>query len=179
MYMILSDLIYNSVPNEVLHPSDDYDSIVWKHVTEQNDDSLYTLNSTSYSGSQTMYTNHQYVSKDGNVVYEQMITPNEYAALAQEDREHWEVVKKFYGRAPIPISEMETILNNDLLESAWSTLRNERNERLRDSDIYVIPDYPHATEEVKQAWLDYRQVLRDLPANTTDPENPVWSEAPN
>jgi hypothetical protein len=27
--------------------------------------------------------------------------------------------------------------------------------------------------------LDYRQALRDLPANTTDPENPVWPTAPN
>jgi hypothetical protein len=24
----------------------------------------------------------------------------------------------------------------------------------------------------------HRQALRDLPANTTDPENPVWPEAP-
>jgi len=39
-------------------------------------------------------------------------------------------------------------------------------------------DYPHATEEVKQAWLDYRQALRDLPGNTTDPENPVWPTPP-
>ena len=54
-----------------------------------------------------------------------------------------------------------------------NTIRYERNTLLKDSDIYVIPDWPHTTPEARQAWLDYRQTLRDLPANTTDPENPV------
>ena len=63
-------------------------------------------------------------------------------------------------------------------EIRMNTIRSERNILLRDSDIYVIPDWPHPTEEVRQAWLDYRQALRDLPANTTDPSNPVWPEAP-
>ena len=46
------------------------------------------------------------------------------------------------------------------------------------TDFLAMPDYPHPTPESKQAWLDYRQALRDLPANTTDPLNPVWPEAP-
>ena len=60
----------------------------------------------------------------------------------------------------------------------WKDLRKTRNELLDKTDRYATIDYPHATEEVKQAWLDYRQALRDLPANTTDPENPVWPLAP-
>ena len=60
----------------------------------------------------------------------------------------------------------------------WKELREERNKRIARTDYLAIPDYPHATEEVKQAWLDYRQALRDLPANTTDPENPVWPTPP-
>ena len=61
----------------------------------------------------------------------------------------------------------------------WNELRALRNERLTETDKYTsIPDYPHPTPESKQAWLDYRQALRDLPANTTDPLNPVWPEAP-
>jgi len=181
--MTLSELIFNSVPNEVLYPSDDYDSIVWKHITEEeiNDDNktIYSLNNTSFSGSEIMYTNDQQVSRDGNVVYENMITFDEYTALDQEEKENWEVVKKFYSRTPIPISEMETILNNYLLGNNWNTIRNERNKRLRDTDKYTIPDWPHPTEDVKQAWLDYRQALRDLPTNTEDPSNPVWPIAPN
>jgi len=27
-------------------------------------------------------------------------------------------------------------------------------------------------------WMDYRQALRDLPANTTDPANPDWPVKP-
>lgn len=57
-------------------------------------------------------------------------------------------------------------------------LRKERNELLDKTDKYTVVDFPHPTEEAKQAWLDYRQALRDLPANTTDPENPVWPQAP-
>jgi len=57
-------------------------------------------------------------------------------------------------------------------------LRKARNELLDKTDRYATIDYPHPTEEAKQAWLDYRQALRDLPANTTDPSNPVWPTAP-
>ena len=34
-------------------------------------------------------------------------------------------------------------------------------------DKYTTPDYPHADEAAKQAWLDYRQVLRTLPSTAT------------
>ena len=57
-------------------------------------------------------------------------------------------------------------------------LREERDELLQETDKYIVADFPHASEEAKQAWLDYRQSLRDLPANTTDPENPVWPTPP-
>jgi len=46
-------------------------------------------------------------------------------------------------------------------------LRIERNKLLTNSDKYTIPDWPHPSEEVKQAWLTYRQALRDLPPNST------------
>jgi len=64
-------------------------------------------------------------------------------------------------------------------ERPLKQLRKKRNLVLEQTDRYAIPDYPHATEEVKQAWLDYRQALRDLPSNTTDPSNPVWPVPPN
>ena len=55
--------------------------------------------------------------------------------------------------------------------------RSLRNFKLRECDWVVMPDVI-MSPEAKQAWLDYRQALRDLPANTTDPENPVWPIAP-
>ena len=65
-----------------------------------------------------------------------------------------------------------------LAEKPFNEIRTKRNTRLSETDKYATIDYPHPTEEAKQAWLDYRQALRDLPANTTDPENPVWPKAP-
>jgi hypothetical protein len=64
-------------------------------------------------------------------------------------------------------------------EQKWKELREERNRRITRTDYLATIDYPHPTPEIKQAWLDYRQALRDLPANTTDPSNPVWPVAPN
>ena len=47
-------------------------------------------------------------------------------------------------------------------------LREERDLLLNKTDKYTsIPDWPHASEEVKQAWITYRQELRDLPATAT------------
>jgi len=57
------------------------------------------------------------------------------------------------------------------------SLRDLRNFKLRECDWVLMSDVV-MTEEVKQGWLDYRQALRDLPANTTDPENPVWPSPP-
>lgn len=57
---------------------------------------------------------------------------------------------------------------------AWNNLRAERNRHLADTDWTVLGDSPTPTA----AWKAYRQALRDLPANTTDPFNPVWPTPP-
>lgn len=54
-------------------------------------------------------------------------------------------------------------------------LRLRRDARLAESDWTQLPDTSVADP---QAWADYRQALRDLPANTVDPENPAWPEPP-
>lgn len=41
-------------------------------------------------------------------------------------------------------------------------IRSIRNDLLQKSDIYVLPDFPHATPEVRQEWIQYRQALRDI-----------------
>jgi len=58
--------------------------------------------------------------------------------------------------------------------ASMDDIRKERDQLLKDTDMYGISDYPHPTEDTKQAYLDYRQALRDLPANTENPENPTW-----
>lgn len=60
------------------------------------------------------------------------------------------------------------------LENMWKDLREQRNLRLSACDWTQVPDAP-----VNQvAWAAYRQALRDLPDNTTDPENPDWPVPP-
>lgn len=41
-------------------------------------------------------------------------------------------------------------------------IRSIRNDLLQKSDIYVLPDFPHATPEIRQEWIQYRQALRDI-----------------
>ena len=53
-------------------------------------------------------------------------------------------------------------------------IRFKRNRLLTETDWWVFSDSPEATAEQ----LAYRQALRDLPANTTDPANPVWPVKP-
>ena len=55
----------------------------------------------------------------------------------------------------------------------WQRVIKDRNQLLIESDRYALPDFPHASEQIKQAWLDYRQALRDI----TETAEPIFSEA--
>lgn len=74
------------------------------------------------------------------------------------------------------ITEVEDTTDYSEIRSAmaWSGIRLERNRLLAASDWTVLSDSPTSTA----AWKTYRQALRDLPANTTDPYNPVWPTPP-
>lgn len=56
-------------------------------------------------------------------------------------------------------------------------LKSERDLLLSQSDWTQMPDSP-LTDAKKQEWATYRQALRDLPENTTDPANPTWPTQP-
>lgn len=60
------------------------------------------------------------------------------------------------------------------IEYVWERLRNRRDGLLAASDFRMIPDAPWDTAP----WAAYRQALRDLPDNTTDPRAAVWPVAP-
>jgi len=59
-------------------------------------------------------------------------------------------------------------------ESAWSNLRAKRTKLLAESDWMANSDVT-----MSDAWRTYRQALRDLPSNTTDPANPTWPTKPS
>lgn len=63
------------------------------------------------------------------------------------------------------------------LDGLFSILRQQRNEKLSESDWTQMNDSP-LSSELKALWAQYRQELRDLPQNTVDPLNPTWPESP-
>jgi hypothetical protein len=65
-----------------------------------------------------------------------------------------------------------------LLQDQKEMLRSERNEILKQSDWTQFNDSPLDNTK-KQEWATYRQALRDLPENTTDPANPTWPTKPS
>jgi len=60
---------------------------------------------------------------------------------------------------------------------AWAQVRAERDRLLADCDWTQVADAP-LTAAKKQAWADYRQVLRDVPQDFDSPDDVVWPEAP-
>tara|TARA_B100000902_G_scaffold384469_1_gene424675 strand:+ start:1071 stop:1406 length:336 start_codon:yes stop_codon:yes gene_type:complete len=57
----------------------------------------------------------------------------------------------------------------------WEKLRRQRNRTLTETDWTQVADVPVG---IKTTYQSYRQALRDLPANTSDPANPVWPTKP-
>jgi hypothetical protein len=84
----------------------------------------------------------------------------------------------------VPFSADEEALREDeaarATEEAWEALRHERSRRLTATDwTQTVEDAPTLDEAGREAWRVYRQELRDLPANTDDPFDPAWPEAPD
>ena len=64
------------------------------------------------------------------------------------------------------------------IQQAWTALRAQRNSLLVASDYTQLQD-AHLSAEKKSAWADYRQALRDLPENATDPTQVTWPVSPS
>ena len=58
-------------------------------------------------------------------------------------------------------------------QEPWNEFRTKRNQLLAETDYLALSDVT-MSDEMKT----YRQALRDLPANTSDPANPVWPTKP-
>jgi len=63
--------------------------------------------------------------------------------------------------------------NYSVEDTAWRWFRQQRNRLLAETDHLALADST-LTDEMRS----YRQALRDLPANTVDPANPVWPVKP-
>lgn len=65
-------------------------------------------------------------------------------------------------------------LDEIALQQSWIDFRYHRDLRLTQSDWTVSEDSPVD----KEAWKTYRQALRDLPENVTDPTDVTWPTPP-
>ena len=72
------------------------------------------------------------------------------------------------------IAEREAYARDVLPLEQIKALRTRRNQLLAETDYLALSDQTMTAE--MQA---YRQALRDLPANTEDPANPVWPTKPS
>jgi hypothetical protein len=70
-------------------------------------------------------------------------------------------------------AEIEAELARLTAEQPLVELRAKRNQLLTETDYLALADST-LTDEMRS----YRQALRDLPANTVDPANPVWPVKP-
>lgn len=75
------------------------------------------------------------------------------------------------------LAKGNTPLPADGTEVTWDTIREKRDQLIRDSDWTMIPG---ATVD-QAAWAAYRQVLRDLPQTyaASGPESVVWPTEPS
>ena len=72
------------------------------------------------------------------------------------------------------IAEREAYERDVLPLEQMKELRRQRNQLLTETDYLALAD-----STLTDVMRDYRQALRDLPANTEDPANPVWPTKPS
>ena len=71
-------------------------------------------------------------------------------------------------------AKVKTAYDAIVIEHQWADLRETRNKLLAETDWLANSDVT-----MSDAWKTYRQALRDLPANTSDPANPTYPTKPN
>ena len=71
-------------------------------------------------------------------------------------------------------TELQAAYDAAVASAALADLRSKRNQLLTETDYLALSDVT-MTDEMRT----YRQALRDLPANTEDPANPVWPTKPS
>lgn len=75
------------------------------------------------------------------------------------------------GSTPVGPDSVFEELGTDAEREEWlaAGVRLRRDRLLAACDPMALPDYPHADEAARQAWLDYRAALRDVPAQAGFP----------
>jgi hypothetical protein len=69
-------------------------------------------------------------------------------------------------------------LCSDAIQKAkWEQIREMRNALISGTDWTQMPDTV-INSSLKSAFISYRQSLRDIPQNFSDPDSVIWPEEP-
>ena len=71
--------------------------------------------------------------------------------------------------------EIKDVPKQEAPKITWDQIRMKRNALISHSDWVMFED---AKVSNKEAWLTYRQALRDLPQDFRTPEEVVWPSKP-
>ncbi len=96
------------------------------------------------------------------------ITKEQHANLLNEQSQGKQIVPDQNG---YPIAIVPPVIS-----PTWEQIRSQRDALLKDSDWSVASDA--TPKPSKEAWLTYRQALRDLPQSFSEPSEVVWPEKP-
>jgi len=118
------------------------------------------------------YKIQEYLAKN-NITY----SPNDFIVIQPgnnpEEIRSWNTEK--LGTQPTQ-EQLDALTSEVTNKLAWDQIRNQRQPLLNSSDWTQTTDYNGSN---KAAWATYRQALRDIPQNQTDPNNIVWPTPPN
>ena len=91
-----------------------------------------------------------------------------------EFKKAFSVVGKTESEWGLTWSDVKTKWDAKVAAQPLADLRSMRNDLLAETDWRASSDLT-----LTDAWKNYRQSLRDLPANTSDPSNPTWPTKPS
>ena len=112
---------------------------------------------------------------NGCVIEQVLCEDGEEPRWSQDSDDADKVQVERHGDLLAELFDVETLEWSPCPAHALKTLREERNLRLAACDYPPLTERPEAEQP---AWRAYRQALRDLPENTTDPFNPIWPQKP-
>lgn len=89
-----------------------------------------------------------------------------------------EETKKHFGVTEVNIPEPEVPPYVPTDEELAERIRRDRNEKLEETDFFVMPDYPSDPKDLEEVKA-YRQALRDITKQSGFSKEVTWPELPS
>ena len=115
---------------------------------------------------QVITPDHTNITVENNVAYYNWKVTDVYVDVTDENgnvtKTKAEVKAEYEAAQLAKLQEAEAEAELQSRVTLFNRYKDMRNEYLLDTDKFSLPDWPHADETVRQAWLDYRQALRTM-----------------